>query len=95
MEGPLLLYEEFKAAVREILAAHTESSPALVPIPFVRRALAERVGAEEFDVMLCTLQRDGLVHLLSHVALESLPDAERSACVRHPSGVVVYWVCGA
>jgi hypothetical protein len=89
-----LLYEEFKSAMRQILSAHGEAGSGLVPIPLVRRALGDRVGAEEFDVMLCTLQRDGLVHLLSHVALETLPEAERTACVRHPSGVVVYWVCG-
>ena len=93
MEGLHLRYDEFKAAVRQILSAH-EASPGLVPIPFVRRALADRVGSEEFDVMLCTLQRDGLVHLLSHVALETLPEPERAACVKHPSGTVVYWVCG-
>src|SRR5688572_3027707 len=90
-----LLYDEFKAAVREICQPAGSASGALVPIPLLRRTLGDRVGAEEFDAHLCALQRDGLVHLLTHVAFEQLSVEERDACVKHPSGVVAYWACWA
>jgi hypothetical protein len=88
-----LLYEEFKAAVQQILAPQDHAAGGLVPIPAMRRALADRVTGEEFDVFLCALQRDGIVHLLTHVDADRLGDDDRKACLNHPSGVLAYWVC--
>jgi hypothetical protein len=88
-----LLYDDFKAAVRAVCLPAGSAGGTLVPIPEVRRALADRVAAEEFDAHLCALQRDGFVHLLTHVEFDRLPAEERAACLRHPSGVVAYWVC--
>jgi hypothetical protein len=91
--GGELLYQEFKTAVQQQLEAPSTGG-GLVPIPAIRRALADHVSAAEFDVLLCAMQRDGLVHLLTHVEPERLPPQERDACLVHPSGVVAYWVCG-
>jgi len=88
-----LLYDEFKAAVRQILDPHGNASGGLVPIPVVRRALADRITAEEFDAFLCALQRENFVHLLTHVDADHLGDDDRKACVNLPSGAVAYWVC--
>jgi len=88
-----LLYDDFKTAVREACVPAGSAGGALVPIPLVRRTLGDRVAAEEFDAHLCALQRDGFVHLLTHVDFDQLSTAERGACVKHPSGVVTYWVC--
>jgi hypothetical protein len=88
-----LLYHEFKAEVQKILDPHGDPSRGLVPIPVVRHVLAARITAEEFDVFLCALHRDGFVHLLTHVEADQLDDDDRNACLNHPSGVVAYWVC--
>jgi hypothetical protein len=88
------LYEDFRTAVQRILTAQAGEG-GLVPIPVIRRMLAEQVTYEEFDRMLCALQRDGLVHLLTHVDFGQLSDEERRGCVEHPSGIVVYWACWA
>ena len=87
-----MLYDDFKAAVEQYCSGWSPNGR-LVPIPALRRALAARVDGEHFDVLLCALQHDGHVHLLSHVDLHSLPDDERRDCVSHPSGLVAYWVC--
>ena len=87
-----MLYDDFRNAVEEYCSA--PGAPGrLVPIPALRRALAARVTAEVFDTHLCALQHDGHVHLLTHVQLHSLSEDERRDCLKHPSGLVAYWVC--
>jgi hypothetical protein len=86
-------YDEFKAAVRQLLDGPLDAGGGLMPIPAVRRAFAGRVSDPEFDVLLCAMQRDGLVHLLTHVEPHRLADEERAGCLHHPSGVTAYWVC--
>jgi len=93
--GTHLLYDEFKTAVGQLLNPTGAASSSLFPIPMLRRALAARISAEEFDVFLCAMQRDGLVHLLTHVEAERLSEEEHSASLKHPSGVLAYWVCWA
>jgi len=90
-----LLYDEFKAAVQQVCAPPGAASGGLVPIPHLRHTLAGRILPEAFDLFLCALQRDGFVHLLTHVDFDQLSEDERAACVRHPSGVIAYWVCWA
>jgi hypothetical protein len=88
-----LFYDDFKAAVEQVLSAGAGAGGGLVPIPLVRKVLAPRVAGPEFDAHLCAMQAEGLIHLLTHVGFEELPDAERQECVKHPSGLVAYWVC--
>jgi hypothetical protein len=87
-----LRYEDFRDGVRQVVGAHAGAA-GLVPIPLVRKALGDRVSAQQFDALMCALQQDGLVHLLTHVDYDRLSEEEQRACVRHPSGVVAYWVC--
>jgi hypothetical protein len=90
--GAELLYDDFKAAVRQVCSS-ADPAGGLVPIPFVRRALGDRVSAQEFDAFLCALQQEGHVHLLTHVDFDELSAEDRADCLRHPSGVLTYWVC--
>ena len=90
-----MLYDEFKTAVQQLLNPTGEASSTLFPIPMLRRTLAARISAEEFDVFLCAMQRDGLIHLLTHVEAASLSEDDRAASLQHPSGVLAYWVCWA
>ena len=94
-EGTRLLYDEFKTAVQQLLNPAGAASSSLFPIPMLRRALAPRISAAEFDTFLCAMQRDGLIHLLTHVEAESLSEDDLAASLRHPSGVLAYWVCWA
>ena len=95
MRGTRLLYDEFKTAVQELLNPAGAASSSLFPIPMLRRALRDRIPAEDFDVFLCAMQRDGLVHLLTHVEPEHLSEEEQGASLKHPSGVLAYWACWA
>lgn len=82
-------YEEFKALLRQEGEGRA-SKGGLVPIPELRPRVA--VARETFDEYLLRLHADGLVHLLSHVDGETLPEAVRQDCIPHSSGALLYWI---
>jgi hypothetical protein len=86
-----VLYDDFRAAVEQYCSANGNGP--LVPIPALRRAVADGMPPGTFDAYLHALQADGRVHLLTHVDPTSLSDAERRECLTHPSGALAYWVC--
>jgi hypothetical protein len=62
----------------------------LVPIPDLRpRFPLER---ETFDEFVLRLHAERLVHLLSHVDGDKLPETVRSSCISHSSGALLYWI---
>ena len=66
------------------------ASGGLIPIPELRvRVPLER---DPFDQYIHRLHVDQLVHLLSHVDGEKLPDDVRRDCLPHSSGTLLYWV---
>ena len=85
-------YDDFRAAV-EAAAASVDPARVLIPIPALRRQLQGRLGRDQFDQYLLQLHRDGFVHLLTHVEAEKLAEEDKADCLRHPSGLLVYWMC--
>jgi hypothetical protein len=84
-----LTYEEFKESVRQE-GERRATQGGLVPIPELRARLPyER---HVFDEYVFRLHAEGLVHLLSHVDGEKLPEAVREACIVHSSGALLYWI---
>ena len=79
--------------MHQICSPQGSAGGGLVPIPLVRRALADRITPEEFDAFLIALQRGGFVHLLTHVDAGSLSAEDWNACLNTSSGVLAYWVC--
>ena len=88
-DTPSLIYEDFKALVRQE-GERRVTQGGLIPIPELRvRVPLER---EPFDQYVLRLHAEHLVHLLSHVDGERLPDPIRVDCVTHPSGTLLYWI---
>lgn len=83
-------YDDFAQQVRA-LAEERAAQAALIALPELRQRLAE-CPAEAFDQHVLQLQREGLVHLMTHVDAAALPDPVRKACVTHPSGILLYWI---
>jgi hypothetical protein len=61
-----------------------------VPIPELRLRVA--LERETFDACVLRLHAERLVHLLSHVDGETLPEAVRQDCIVHSSGALLYWI---
>ena len=91
LEELRVIYEEFKAQVRE---ASQRGGPAigLVAIPDLRRALGERATRQEFDGFVMRLHADGLVHLMSHVDPHSLSADTLRDCLTDETGLLLYWL---
>ena len=89
-QGELELnYEEFKAFLRQE-AEDRATQGGLIPIPELRlRSTLER---EALDAHVLRLHAERLVHLLSHVDGEKLPESVRQGCIVHPSGALLYWI---
>jgi hypothetical protein len=84
-----LIYEDFKVLVREE-GERRSAQGGLIPIPELRvRVPLERDG---FDQYVLRLHADRLVHLLSHVDGDKLPELVRADCVPHPTGTLLYWI---
>ena len=84
-----MIYEDFKALLR----AEGESRATqggLVPIPELRQRVP--VERETFDEYVLRLHVERLVHLLSHVDGDKLPDTVRQGCIQHSSGSLLYWI---
>lgn len=82
-------YEEFKALLRHEGESRATAG-GLVPIPELRvRVSMER---DLFDTYVLRLHSDRLVHLLSHVDGEKLPEQVRRDCIVHGSGALLYWI---
>ena len=84
-----MTYEEFKAFLRQE-GERRATQGGLMPVPELRlRVPLER---ETFDEYVLRLHAEGLVHLLSHVDGDKLPEAVREACLVHSSGSRLYWI---
>jgi len=84
-----LTYEEFKAFVckeGERRATHG----GLVPIPELR--LRVPLDRETFDEYVLHLHAEQVIHLLSHVDGQKLPEPVRTDCIVHSSGALLYWM---
>ena len=84
-----MTYEEFKAVLRQE-GERRALEGGLVPIPELRVRVA--VERALFDDYVLRLHAERLVHLLSHVDSETLPEPVRQACVVHSSGALLYWI---
>lgn len=84
-----MTYEEFKAFLRQEGELRATQG-GLVPIPELRLRVAfER---ELFDEYVLRLHAERLVHLLSHVDGNTLPEPVRQGCIVHSSGALLYWI---
>ena len=84
-----MTYEEFKVFLRQE-GEHRATQGGLMPIPEIRlRVSLER---ETFDEYVLRLHAERLVHLLSHVDGEKLPEPMRRECIVHSSGALIYWI---
>ena len=86
-----VIYEEFKAEVGKA-SQQGGASVGLLAIPELRRSLEGRISREEFDSFVMRLHGEGLVHLMSHVDPESLPDETVAACLSDETGLLLYWL---
>jgi hypothetical protein len=86
-----VIYEEFKAEVRK---ASQVGGPSigLLAIPDLRRMLAPRTSRDDFDGFVLRLHADGLVHLMSHVEPDSLPEETIGDCLHDQGGLLLYWL---
>lgn len=84
-----MLYEDFKALLRQEGESRATQG-GLVAIPELR--LRVPVERATFDEYVLRLHGDRLVHLLSHVEGEKLPETVRDGCVVHSSGSLLYWI---
>ena len=84
-----MIYEDFKALVRQEGESRATKG-GLIPIPELRVRVP--LDREPFDAYVLRLHSDRLVHLLSHVDGDRLPDAVRDDCVPHPTGTLLYWI---
>ena len=84
-----MTYEEFKESVRQE-GERRANQGGLVPIPELRTRLPYERGV--FDEYVLRLHAERLVHLLSHVDGEKLPEEVRTSCIAHPSGALLYWI---
>ena len=82
-----LIYEEFKAIVRQ-----EGERRAQMRLELKELRLRVPIDREPFDTYVLRLHSDRLVHLLSHVEGESLPDPVRQDCIPHDSGALLYWI---
>jgi hypothetical protein len=84
-------FEDFKATVRDACQSAASGLAGLAALPALRRRCAS-LSREQFDAFVFRLQEEGTVHLLTHVDPSKLPQQDRDDAVRHPSGLLLYWV---
>ena len=84
-----MTYEEFKVFLRQE-GERRATQGGLIPIPEVR--LHVPLEREVFDEHILRLHAERLVHLLSHVDGDKLPDSVRQDCIVHSSGALLYWI---
>lgn len=82
-------YEEFKAFLRQEGESRATQG-GLIPIPDLRGRVS--IERETFDAHVLRLHAERLVHLLSHVDGDKLPDLVRQGCIVHGSGALLYWI---
>ena len=82
-------YEEFTAFLRQE-GERRATQGGLLPIPELRSQVP--LERERFDEYVLRLHADRLVHLLSHVDGEKLPESVRQDCIVHSSGALLYWI---
>ena len=84
-----MTYEEFKAFIRQE-GERRALQGGLLPIPELRPRVA--VERELFDAYVLRLHAERLVHLLSNVDNDTLPESVRQGCIVHSSGALLYWI---
>ena len=84
-----MTYEEFKAFLRQE-GERRATHGGLVPIPELRLRLP--LDRETFDEYVLRLHAERLIHLLSHVDGQKLPEPVRAECIVHSSGALLYWI---
>ena len=82
-------YEEFQAFVRQE-GERRAVQGGLIPLPELR--IHVPLEREVFDQYVLRLHADRLVHLLSHVESDRLPEPVRQDCIAHGSGALLYWM---
>jgi len=82
-------YEDFKVLLRQE-GERRATLGGLVPIPELRRRVP--LERQEFDEYVLRLHADQLIHLLSHVDGDKLPEDVRQASIVHSSGALFYWI---
>ena len=84
-----MIYEDFKTLLRQ--EGETRATQGgLVPIPELR--LCVPVERPLFDEYVLRLHTEKLIHLLSHVDGDKLPESVREGCITHSTGSVLYWI---
>ncbi len=83
-------YEDFREVVRTAAEGRLLQGR-LVPLPELRRA-CPALDRATFDTYLLRLNREGVVHLLSHVEPDKLPEDVRGECLLPEKGPLLYWV---
>jgi hypothetical protein len=84
-----LSYEEFMAVVRQE-GERRAGQGGLIPIPELRMRVP--LDHEPFDHYVLRMHSDRLVHLLSHVDSDGLPEPVRQDCVKHDGAGLLYWI---
>jgi hypothetical protein len=84
-------FGDFKTLVRDACENATGVGAGLAALPALRRRCTG-LSRDEFDAFVFQLQEEGTVHLLTHVEAHRLSQQERDDAVRHPSGLLLYWV---
>ena len=85
-----MIYEDFKTLVREE-GERRAAQGGLIPIPELRVRI-ESLERDGFDQYVLRLHSERLVHLLSHVDGDKLPELVRADCLPHPTGPLLYWI---
>lgn len=84
-----MIYEDFKALLRQEGESRATQG-GLVPIHELRARVP--VEREVFDEYVLRLHVERLIHLLSHVEGDKLPEDVRRGCIQHSSGSLLYWI---
>jgi len=85
-------YDDFKAFVRNLSQREELAPHGLLAIPILRQECADRLARAEQDSFLVRLHGEGVIHLLSHVEFDDLPEVMQHDALRLPSGQNLYWI---
>jgi hypothetical protein len=92
LRGEGLRYNEFKVFVRNLVQRDDLITHDLLPIPTLRRECAGQLSQADVDAFLMQMHGEGVIHLLSHVEFDTLPEAVRRAALHLPTGQDLYWI---
>jgi len=92
LQGDGVIYNEFKAFVRNLAQRDDLTTHGLVPIPTLRRECAGLLSRADVDAFLIQMHGEGAIHLLSHVEFDTLPAPVRGEALHLPTGQDLYWI---